>query len=213
MTENFGSYTDILSGRMETLPPDASDDLTSVALRSPGLQNSPLESTRIAMHRVLRNRKGQLLMLIFRPYMAVLAKQHPTDGDFTMPVSVTLLGGAKRYVYHAINFLEQQPEHLERHYGVWLLARNIWSCALSLITVLHMDVLIEFLISQEVDPTSRAAALEGLQGTILSAVASAAKLLQQWGRESPSLAFCAEQIDCLLLNEKCQRNMTEPMDE
>lgn len=173
------------------------------------------------IRKVLVDRQGQLLMLVFRPFLSALADaEHDTDEPMTGndDSKNPLLKGTARYLHFAIKFLVQQNEQPVRHYGCWLLARNIWSTALSLIAACHIPAVVRYMASEEIisqsidsgmslSPMSHESFVSNLsRGTFvqkaLDACQDAHRLLKLWEGESKSLSFCADQLWTLIVDAK-----------
>ncbi|CEI70476.1 unnamed protein product [Fusarium venenatum] len=166
------------------------------------------------MRKVLVDRQGQLLMLVFRPFLAALADTEPdTNRSMTGNDDSALLKGTARYLYFAIRFLVQQNEQPVRHYGCWLLARNIWSTALSLIAACYIPAVVRYMDSEDMNDQSIDSVMSlspmfhgsfavVSQGTFvqksLAACKDAYRLLKLWDGESKSLSFCASQLSTLI---------------
>jgi len=167
------------------------------------------------MRKVLVDRQGQLLMLVFRPFLAAIANDS-YQTDESMNVNESLLKGAAKYVHYAMKFLVQQHEQPVRHYGCWLLARNVWSTALSLIAACHVPALVarmnlEEMASPNTDsimldsPMSHGSFAASVYGgsfcqKALEACQDAHRLLRLWDGESPSLSFCSDQLWALIID-------------
>lgn len=143
------------------------------------------------MGKYLWNRQCQLRLLIFRPFIAVLAQHHNAHIP-PQPLSV-LLDGARRYLAYSVEFFNSQSLQPERHYGSWLLCRNLWTTALTILAACNTPALFSRMSSVGgID--SPAASSDGSQDTIcsysdaLSAVGVARTIMSYWVHESPSLA-------------------------
>lgn len=195
---------------MESLPADLDTSRVPGSLRSATEAGGHIPGTtkRLTQH-VLRNRQIQLLMLIFRPYMAAVATlSTDTQEAATASVPIELLDGARFHATHAAQYIEKQPKQLERHYGAWLLARNIWTSALSLLATLNTPILIRHIEYKDKDLSIDGQAPEQFRARALRAATKAHELIQQWRHESKGLAFCADQLYSLLLNK--QRKVETP---
>ncbi|KAH7183340.1 uncharacterized protein B0J16DRAFT_322077 [Fusarium flagelliforme] len=171
------------------------------------------QSTKQRMRKVLIDRQGQLLMLVFRPFLAALANDN-YQPDESINVNESLLKGGAKYVHYAMKFLAQQYEQPVRHYGCWLLARNIWSTVLSLIAACHIPAVVNRMDLGEMaspntdsimldSPMSHGSFASSVYGgpfcqKALEACQEAHRLLRLWDGESPSLSFCSDQLWALI---------------
>ncbi|RGP78807.1 acid protease [Fusarium longipes] len=179
------------------------------------------QSIKQRMRKILFDRQGQLLMLVFRPFLAALADTGYNDDDL-MPGNTDtpgpLLKGTERYLQFALNFLVKQTDQPVRHYGCWLLARNIWSTALSLIAACHIPGVISHMELRETESQNLDSAMSTSPMSYESFVPSASRssfyhkaldacedahrLLRVWDGESKSLSFCADQLWALIVDAK-----------
>ncbi|CAG7557406.1 unnamed protein product [Fusarium equiseti] len=196
--------------RMSSLPADLRASSQPFET-SPATAYNLEQSIKQRMRKVLVDRQGQLLMLVFRPFLAALA-----ESDESVTTSESLLKGAARYVHYAMKFLIQQNEQPVRHYGCWLLARNIWSTALSLIAACHIPAVVvridtgemaspntdSVMLDSPMSHGSFGASVSGgpFRQKALEACQDAHQLLRLWDGESPSLSFCSDQLWALIVD-------------
>ncbi|KAF5236275.1 hypothetical protein FAUST_6623 [Fusarium austroamericanum] len=206
---------------MSSLPADFRGTPQLRSEHSPATAFNLEQAIKQRIRKVLVDRQGQLLMLVFRPFLSALAD---AEHDIDEPMAGNddsknpLLKGTARYLHFAMKFLVQQNEQPVRHYGCWLLARNIWSTALSLIAACHIPAVVRYMaseetISQSIDsgmslsPMSHESFVSNLsRGTFvqkaLDACQDAHRLLKLWEGESKSLSFCADQLWTLIVDAK-----------
>ncbi|KAL6415606.1 hypothetical protein AUP68_02171 [Ilyonectria robusta] len=208
--------------RINSLPACYRGNLQSTPDESPIAPDALAISTKQRMQKDLRNRQGQLLMLVFRPFLATLADgnyKSPNNEDQTTTM-MHLLEGTSRYLHHAIDFLHQQQTPVERHYGCWLLARNIWSAALSLLVACHTPTVLHHMEEAERKKnhdanreTDSSAQLRNEGGVFYQKAVDAAEgactMLRQWEHESRSLKFCADLLFSLVLDARRHKNRTK----
>ncbi|KAL6357234.1 hypothetical protein LRP88_07392 [Fusarium phalaenopsidis] len=178
--------------------------------------------TKQRTQKILRNRQGQLLMLVFRPFLAALADAESEPEASYRSTIRPLLDGTKKYLYHAMTFLTQQAKEPERHYGCWLLARNIWSTALSLVAAGHIPVVVQHMGEAELEVQQAGHINEAYHTSrhvgnafytrALDAAEGACGILRRWENESPSLSFCADQLWALILDLQRHRSSTDEGD-
>ncbi|KAH7267812.1 uncharacterized protein BKA55DRAFT_556610 [Fusarium redolens] len=203
---------------MSSLPADlrAASQLSSDF--SPGTIETLEQSIKQRMRKVLVDRQGQLMMLVFRPFLAALADAH-YDTSQSGANTDALLKGTVKYLYYAMKFLHQQSEQPVRHYGCWLLARNIWSAALSLIAACHLPDVVHYMDVGELEiqnfdsacPTLQGSAMPNIYGgqfsqNALDACQDAYRQLRLWDKESASLSFCADQLWALIVDAQWHEN-------
>ena len=173
------------------------------------------QATKQNMRKFLADRQGQLLMLVFRPFLAALANDN-YQPDESVNVNESMLKGAAKHVHYAMKFLAQQYQQTTRHYGCWLLARNIWSAALSLIAACHIPAVVSRMDLGEMgspntdsvmldSPMSHGSFAASVYGGLfcqkaLEACQEAHRLLRLWDGESPSLSFCSDQLWALIVD-------------
>jgi hypothetical protein len=210
---------------MSSLPPDLQAASQLASEGSPVAASTLEDTIKQTMRKVLSDRKGQLLMLVFRPFLAAIADvSHETNRPEGQGLSNTdpILRGTVKYLYHALDFLSQQREQPVRHYGCWLLARNIWSAALSLVAACYLPDVVCHLDGGELGNQSFGSPMEAspiAYGTpviritgdsftqsALDACQGACRLLRCWDNESPSLSFCADQLWALVVDAQWHEN-------
>lgn len=214
---------------MSSLPPDLQATSQLASEGSPATENTLEDTIKQTMRKVLSDRKGQLLMLVFRPFLAAIAdSSHEVNRPDGHGLSNTdpLLKGTVKYLHHALNFLPQQREPPVRHYGCWLLARNIWSTALSLVAACYLPDVIchlngdglgnqSFESPMEASPvmygTPVAITGDSFSQSALDACQGACRLLRCWDKESPSLSFCADQLWALVVDAQWHENSRKGM--
>ncbi|KAK2688956.1 hypothetical protein QWA68_012522 [Fusarium oxysporum] len=187
---------------------------------SPGTIETLEQSIKQRMRKVLVDRQGQLLMLVFRPFLAALADSHYNANESGASTD-TLLKGTAKYLYYAMRFLLQQSQQPVRHYGCWLLARNIWSAALSLIAACHLPDVVRYMDTADpgiqnfdsTSPISKESAMPSIWGgqfcqKALDACQDAYRQLRLWDKESASLSFCADQLWALIVDAHWHENRT-----
>lgn len=162
-------------------------------------------------------------MLVFRPFLATLADgnyKSPDKEDIQTTTMMPLLEGTSKYLHYAIDFLHQQQTHVERHYGCWLLARNIWSAALSLLVACHTPTVLHYMEEAErkknhdANGEAHSSAQQGTSGGLfyeaaVDAAEDACTMLRQWEHESRSLKFCADLLFSLVLDARRHKNWTK----
>ncbi|KAH7369202.1 hypothetical protein B0T11DRAFT_71532 [Plectosphaerella cucumerina] len=181
---------------------------------SPASAISPttsVESVHQAMSKYLWNRQCQIRLIVFRPFVAVLA-QHQSD---VIPSRIlrVLLDGARKYLAFSVEFFNSQSPHPERHYGTWLLCRNLWTTALTLLAACNTPVLFRHMSTANnsdgsgspespmstFNPASDGAAEPMCSySDALSAVGVARTIMGFWVQENPSLAACLDLLSVLL---------------
>ncbi|KAH7229840.1 hypothetical protein BKA60DRAFT_37238 [Fusarium oxysporum] len=187
---------------------------------SPGTIETLEQSIKQRMRKVLVDRQGQLLMLVFRPFLAALADSHYNANESGASTD-TLLKGTAKYLYYAMKFLRQQSQQPVRHYGCWLLARNIWSAALSLIAACHLPDVVRYMDTADpgiqnfdsTSPISKESAMPSIWGgqfcqKALDACQDAYRQLRLWDKESASLSFCADQLWAFIVDAHWHENRT-----
>ncbi|EXL91302.1 hypothetical protein FOIG_15576 [Fusarium odoratissimum NRRL 54006] len=197
---------------MSSLPADLRAASQLPLDMSPGTVETLEQSIKFRMRKVLADRQGQLLMLVFRPFLSALA-------DTTNDTLVNgfnqdaLKKGTAKYLYYAMKFLHQQTEQPVRHYGCWLLARNVWSAAISLIAACYLPNVIRYMDSSEPETQNSDIASPMSQGSVmpnifggsfsrhaLDACQHAYRQLRLWDKESASLSFCEDQLWALIVD-------------
>lgn len=199
--------------RIETLPPG----LRSISPSATPLTSAPLlaESPGTLEGRTwqyLRNRRYQLLMLLYRPFLSAVV-QNPSELERLLqsdtPKSDIILRGVSRCIVFSLTFLQAQAGEPHRHYGSWLLARNIWSATLTMIAAVSTPVLCHALdnlrdsygaVATSTWGQSHPLVAADLPGdafdlaSVLTVCKCAITSLEYWRFESPSLSEAA----CLL---------------
>ncbi|KAF5581874.1 ankyrin repeat-containing protein [Fusarium pseudoanthophilum] len=203
---------------MSSLPADLRVASQLSSEFSPGTIETLEQSIKHRMRKVLVDRQGQLMMLVFRPFLAALADTDSnTNESGAYPDS--LLKGTAKYLYYTMKFLHQQSEQPVRHYGCWLLARNVWSAAISLIAACHLPNVISYMDSSEPEIQTPDIASPMSQGSVmptifggsfsqhaLEACQHAYHQLRLWDKESASLSFCADQLWALIVDAQWHEN-------
>ncbi|EWZ80994.1 hypothetical protein FOWG_14996 [Fusarium oxysporum f. sp. lycopersici MN25] len=187
---------------------------------SPGTIETLEQSIKQRMRKVLVDRQGQLMMLVFRPFLAALADAR-SDTNESGASADALLKGTAKFLYYAMKFLHQQSEQPVRHYGCWLLARNIWSAALSLIAACHLPDVVRYMDAGDPEtqnydstsPMSQGSAMPSITGgqfsqKALDSCQDAYRQLRLWDKESASLSFCADQLWALIVDAQWHENRT-----
>jgi hypothetical protein len=166
------------------------------------------------MSRYLWNRECQLRLITFRPFISLLAQQLPRDGLHEYQLRI-LYDGARRYLTHALQFIYSQARSPERHYGTWLLARNLFTVALTILSACNTPLLLERMDhtprtpsgmpNWQASPTgSGDMESPASEGTVCSyhdalfAVDKALDIMRHWAGESPSIDVCVEMLSMLL---------------
>lgn len=158
------------------------------------------------------------MMLVFRPFLAALADTHSDKNDSSASPDALFKGTAK-YLYYTMKFLHQQSEQPVRHYGCWLLARNVWSAAISLIAACHLPDVVRYMDSSEPEIQTPDIATPMSQGSVMSPISGgsfsrhaldacqhAYHQLRLWDKESASLSFCADQLWTLIVDAQWHEN-------
>lgn len=197
---------------MSSLPADLRFASQLSSEFSPGTIETLEQSIKHRMRKVLVDRQGQLMMLVFRPFLAALADAH-SDTNEPDAHPDALLKGAAKYLHYTIKFLHQQSEQPVRHYGCWLLARNVWSAAVSLIAACYLPNVIHHMDSSEPEIQNSDIASPMSQGSVmptvfggtfsrcaLDACQHAYQQLRLWDKESASLSYCADQLWALIVD-------------
>ncbi|KAF5700298.1 hypothetical protein FMUND_14382 [Fusarium mundagurra] len=203
---------------MSSLPADLRVASQLSSEFSPGTIETLEQSIKQRMRKVLVDRQGQLMMLVFRPFLAALADAHSDKNELGASADALLKGTAK-YLYYTMKFLHQQSEQPVRHYGCWLLARNVWSAAISLIAACHLPDVIRYMDSSEPEiqtpdiasPMSQGSFMPTIFGGSFSrhamdACQHAYHQLRLWDKESASLSFCADQLWALIVDAQWHEN-------
>ncbi|CCT66576.1 uncharacterized protein FFB20_14638 [Fusarium fujikuroi] len=197
---------------MSSLPADLRFASQLSSEFSPGTIETLEQSFKHRMRKVLVDRQGQLMMLVFRPFLAALADAH-SDTNEPDAHPDALLKGTAKYLHYTIKFLHQQSEQPVRHYGCWLLARNVWSAAVSLIAACYLPNVIHHMDSSEPEIQNSDIASPMSQGSVmptvfggtfsrcaLDACQHAYQQLRLWDKESASLSYCADQLWALIVD-------------
>lgn len=181
---------------------------------SPASATTPttsVETVHQAMSKYLWNRQCQIRLILFRPFVAVLA-QHQSD---IVPSRIlhVLLKGARKYLAFSVEFFNSQSPNPERHYGTWLLCRNLWTTALTVLAACNTPVLFRQMStannedgsgSPESPASAHHTASDGAPEPMcsysdaLSAVGVARSIMGFWVQENPSVAACLDLLNVLL---------------
>ncbi|PVH98506.1 hypothetical protein DM02DRAFT_45887 [Periconia macrospinosa] len=172
-----------------------SDDTNQTTLRP---------SAKDGMRKILLNRKTQLHMLVFRPFLEFFAGKQLEVLILPASQREHLLFGAQKCITYTLRFLQRQPRLAERHYGSWLLARNVWSGGLTLVAACNTPTVLKHLSSvptaMEVNASSESYQLS--YSNMMSTGELACSLLRQWEHESPSLSHCATILSSLIIETR-----------
>lgn len=165
------------------------------------------------MSKYLWNRQCQLRLLVFRPFVAILAQHH--NSHIPSERLNVLVDGARRYLGYSIQFFNSQSLQPERHYGSWLLCRNLWTTALTMLAACNTPALFHRMSSHgsmgspvafrsesvnDTHPSPSEASQDSIcaYSDVLSGVSVAMTIMGYWIHESPSLAACLNLLTVLL---------------
>lgn len=199
--------------RVHSLPVNF-QPIASPTLSQRSLEQEPISTDTVEMRTALRNRMRQLQMLIYRPYVALLAQED--ESTLTPSDLPILLRGSFKCLGFTVEFLRGQPEQVERHYGGWLLSRNIWSASLILTVACNVPAILENLNLDIGSSTQHASHdLVSTPGTdicriftIPEAILTAERAcltISKWSCENENLAICAKILASLLAETRRQR--------
>lgn len=150
-------------------------------------------------YRHLKNRLFQCRMAAFKPFLKAVVQLNSLSHDFEGNSDHILLQGAIKCVMISFEFLQAQGPP-RRHYGTWLLGRNMWSASLILVIAMSIATLRDK-ISQEDDsivtPGSYVKSPDPrVTGSLLermgSVIVKTTEWLEFWGEVSPSLNMSAK---------------------